>query len=130
MLTEGDGVPIALVVSAAIMHDKRGLAALLDARLIRPDAGTEQHLCLDKGYDFDDTRREIRRRHYVPHVRSRGEEHRRCRRGHKARRWVVERTHSWLNRFRKLLIRWEKKSANYLALMQFACVIIVYRLMG
>lgn len=130
MLTEGDGVPIALVVSAANMHDKRGLATLLDARLIRPAPGTEQHLCLDKGYDFDDTRREIARRRYVPHVRSRGEEHRRCRRGQKARRWVVERTHSWLNRFRKLLIRWEKKSDNYLALMHFACAIIVYRLMG
>jgi transposase len=50
-------------------------------------------------------------------------------RGQKARRWVVERTHSWLNRFRKLMIRWEKKPENYLALMQFACVMIVYRLM-
>jgi putative transposase len=123
-------VPIALVVSAANMHDKRGLATLLDARLLRPTPGTEQNLCLDKGDDFDDTRREITRRRYVPHVRSRGEKHRRCRRGQKARRWVVERTHSWLNRFRKLLIRWEKRSENYLALIHFACVIIVYRLMG
>jgi leucyl-tRNA synthetase len=47
-----------------------------------------------------------------------------------ARRWVVERTHSWLNRFRRILIRWEKKAANYLALLHLACAIITYRRAG
>lgn len=130
VLTEADGVPVALAVSAANEHDKWRLGALLDSRVVRPEPGTEQHLCLDKGYDFEDTRRDIERRRYVPHVRSRGEEHRRCKRGEKPRRWVVERTHSWFNRFRKLLIRWEKKPDNYLALMQFAAVIITFRLLG
>ena len=45
----------------------------------------------------------------------------------RARRWVVEVTHSFFNRFRKLLVRFEKKAANYLALIQFACAIIVWR---
>ncbi len=45
-----------------------------------------------------------------------------------ARRWVVERTGSWHNRFRKLLVRWEKKAQNYLALVHLACCFIVYRL--
>jgi len=60
----------------------------------------------------------------------RGEERRRCRRGERARRWVVERTHSWFNRCRKLLIRWEKKPQNYLALLQFAATLVVFRLVG
>ena len=50
--------------------------------------------------------------------------------GYKARRWVVERTHSWMNRFRRILIRWEKKAANYLALLHFACAWITYRAAG
>ena len=40
--------------------------------------------------------------------------------GYRAHRWVVERTHIWLNRFRRLLIRWEKKVANYVALLHCA----------
>ena len=43
-----------------------------------------------------------------------------CVAGQKARHWVVERTHSWLNRFRHLLIRWAKKPENYLAMRHFA----------
>lgn len=66
----------------------------------------------------------------MPHIRRRGEERRRCRRDERARRWVVERTHSWFNRFRKLLIRWEKRPQNYLALVQFAAMLIVWRLVG
>ena len=46
---------------------------------------------------------------------------------HQPKRWVVERSASWLNRFRKLLIRWEKKAKNYLGLVQLACSIMVYR---
>ena len=64
---------------------------------------------------------------YTPHVRSRGEEKREKEEGKKARRWVVEVTFSWFNRFRKLLIRWEKTHSNYLALLHFACAIIVWR---
>jgi transposase len=44
--------------------------------------------------------------------------------GAKARRWVVEQTHSWLNRFRSILIRWAKNPANYITLLHFACAII------
>ncbi|WP_274381936.1 transposase [Noviherbaspirillum sedimenti] len=47
-----------------------------------------------------------------------------------ARRWVVERTHSWMNRFRGLLIRWEKKSENYLAFLHIACGVIAWRATG
>jgi putative transposase len=50
--------------------------------------------------------------------------------GYRARRWVVERTHSWMNRFRRLLIRWEKKADNYLAFIHLACAWITYRAAG
>ena len=65
----------------------------------------------------------------MPHIRPRGEEKKELERNpdFRARRWVVEVTHSFFNRFRKLLVRYEKKAANYLALVQFACSIIVWR---
>ena len=50
--------------------------------------------------------------------------------GFRARRWVVERTHSWLNRFGRLLIRWEKKIENYLTILHLACALITFRLAG
>jgi putative transposase len=86
-----------------------------------------QNLCLDKGYDFPEIAREVVKRRYVPHIRHRGEKSRKKRRRYKRRRWVVERTNSWHNRFRKLLVRYEKKTENYLGLVQLACCIIVYR---
>ena len=65
------------------------------------------------------------------HIKSRGEENiRRDIPGFRARRWVVERTHSWLNRFRRFLIRWEKKIENYLAILHLACALITLRSAG
>ena len=49
---------------------------------------------------------------------------------YRARRGVVERTHSWMNRLRRLLIRWEKKAENYLAMLRFACSWITFRVAG
>jgi IS5 family transposase len=102
-------------------------------RRLRPKpGGRRQHFCADKGYDYADTRELLERRGYTPHIRSRGEEaidlrnHPRKR----ARRWVVERSHSWLNRFRRLLIRWEKKADNYEAMLHFACAIITWKSAG
>lgn len=99
----------------------------LPVRRPRPTADHPQNLCLDKGYDYPAIETAVRYRRYIPHIRQRGE----CvprRRRHPARRWVVERTGSWHNRFRKLLIRFEKHVENYLGLVHFACCLIVYRL--
>ena len=63
----------------------------------------------------------------TPHIRPRGEEKKAIRQGYKARRWVVEVAHSWFNRFRKLLVRFEKTTLSYLALLQLAAIIIVLR---
>ncbi len=67
---------------------------------------------------------------FCAHIRSRGEEAQAIEReaGFRARRWVVERTHSWLNRFRGLLIRWSKKPENHRALLQLACGLISWRM--
>ena len=66
-----------------------------------------------------------RRRGYVNHTRHKGEVLKKNL--YKAKRWVVERTASWHNRFRKLLVRFEKREENYQALVEFADCLIVYR---
>jgi putative transposase len=78
-----------------------------------------QGLCLDKGYDYDSVRELAAEFGFTLHLRTRGEEAQALKReaGEKARRWVVERTHSWMNRFRRILVRWEKKAENYLRLL-------------
>ena len=75
-----------------------------------PTRRKKQHFCADKGYDYPDVREIAVEFGYTLHILSRGQEKKACKAvpGYRARRWVVERTHSWLNRFRRLLIRWEK----------------------
>jgi len=63
-----------------------------------------QHLCLDRGYEFPEIERGVIERRYVSHVHRRGELENPVKR-YRPKRWVVERSASWLNRFRKLLIR-------------------------
>lgn len=100
----------------------------------RPQATPEQPqgMCLDKGYDYDEVRALLEAFGFTAHIRARGEEKKALQRNArtKARRWVVERTHSWLNRFRGLLIRWSKKPENYIAMLHFALAIITYRSAG
>jgi len=68
-------------------------------------------------------------RGFIPHVKSRGKERfeKSENPNFKARRWVVEVTHSWINRFRKLLVRFEKSQTAYLGLLMFACAFIAFR---
>jgi putative transposase len=89
-------------------------------------------VCLDKAYDHDFVRELLDELDFTAHIRSRGEEARELRAdlGHRARRWVVERIHSWINRYRGLLIRWSKKPKNHDALLQFAFALITWQQMG
>lgn len=100
----------------------------------RPEPTEEapQGLCLDKGYDYDSVRDLAAEFGFTLHLRTRGEEAQAIREeaGYRARRWVVERTHSWMNRFRRILIRWEKKAANYLGLLHLVCAYITYKRAG
>ncbi len=130
LLTDGAGIPLAVVVDGANRNDMKlvaaTLAGLVSARPAPADAAP-QHLCLDKGYDDDSVRDEVAARGYTAHIRGRGEEaqDRAAHPDGKARRWVVERTHGWLNRSRRLLVRWEKKLDNYLAFIQLACAQLI-----
>jgi len=84
---------------------------------------------LDKGYDYNEVREMLKEFGYIAHIKARGEEAKELKKSilKKARRWVVERTHSWMNRFRGILIRWSKKAENYLAMLHLACGIITWR---
>lgn len=98
----------------------------------RPSRQRPQNLCLDKGYDFDEVRDLAKEFRFTAHIRSRGEEAHSVRKsaGFKARRWVSERTHSWMNRYRRILIRWEKKPENYLAMLHLTMGCIAYQASG
>jgi putative transposase len=108
------------------------LEPTLDQMVVKRPAESKvrkQHLCADKGYAGEPAQQAIESRHYIPHVRQRGEEVRAKKRNprYKPRRWVVERTLSWLNRYRKLLVRFEKKASSHEALLELACASIVFR---
>ncbi len=131
LLTDGAGIPLAVVVDGANRHDVKLLCATVDGMVIaRPEPTEElpQHLCLDAAYDSEQARQEVEQRHYIAHIRRRGEEKqdKALTPGYRARRWVVERTHSWLNRSRRLLVRWEKKTENYLAFLHLACAQLLF----
>ncbi len=91
-----------------------------------------QHLCWDAGYDYPAVHEVVEQGGVTAHIRPQraGAEARAPIPGYRARRWVVERTHSWMNRFRRLLLRWEKKVENYVAMLHFACAWITFRAAG
>lgn len=130
LLTDEKGLPLAVVLDGANRHDIKLLESTLDSIVIdRPEVTVEtpQNLCLDAGYTG--STQAVESRGYTAHIRPRGEEkkEKESNPDFKARRWVVEVTHSFFNRFRKLLVRFEKKADNYLALIHFACAVIVWR---
>jgi putative transposase len=98
----------------------------------KPTKNQPQGMCMDKGFDYAEVYALLNEFRFTDHVRSRGEEAQRLKRraGYKARRWVVERTHSWMNRFRRILVRWEKRADTYVAMLHFTCGIITWRAAG
>jgi putative transposase len=145
ILTDKEGIPLSVVISSASTHDIKLVTEVVDYSVIKrrsssnkPKNGRRklQHLCLDKAYNSEPEEQELIKRDYVLHIpykRKKGQEHKEKtkaishRKKHSPKRWVVERTNSWHNRFRKLFTRYEKKVENYLGLVQFSCFIIIYR---
>ena len=128
-------MPLAVAVAGANRHDMKLVRVTLEQIVVvRPTQTAEQPqgLCLDKGYDYDEVRATVAEFGFTAHIRSRGEEAQALKReaGTRVRRWVVERAHSWLNRFRRLLIRWDKKAENYLGFLHFACALLAFRAAG
>jgi len=131
VIVEADGGPLGVVVAGANVHDTKLLERTIEAMIVeRPDPRKhEQHLCLDKGYDNPTGHTTVEKKQYTPHIRRIGEERldARRRKRHKARRWVVERTLAWLSKCRAILVRYAKKSSNYLAMIQLACILLWFR---
>ena len=132
---EAEGVPVGLAVDGANRPDRKLARQTLESIPVgRPEPTPEapQGLCLDLGYAYDEVEEIAAEFGFTAHVRSRGEEAHAPRRKAraKARRWVVERTHSWMNRFRGVLIRRSKKAENYIALLHLAFAFIIYGRMG
>jgi len=134
-LVEANGVPIGVAVDGANRNDFKMARQTIEGIVVErpePTSDAPQGLCLDKGYDYDVVRDLLEEFAFTGHIRARGEEAQALKReaGYKARRWVVERTHSWLNRYRAVLIRWCKKPENFLATLHFALALITYRATG
>ena len=129
MLVDARGIPLSLVVDGANRHDVKLLESTLASVVVRRPKAGAQRLCADKGYAGEPAEKIMRKRRYIPHVRQRGEETLAKKRnpGHKAKRWVVERTHSWINRYRKLLVRYEKRGDTYEGSLEIACALIAFR---
>ena len=128
-------MPIGLAVEGTNRNDfKMARETIESIPVERPEPTPDQPqgMCLDKGYDYDEVRELLTEFGFTAHIRARGEEAKALKQeaGFKARRWVVERTHSWMNRFRRVLIRWDKKVHNYLGFLHLACAYITYRQSG
>ena len=131
LLVDGDGGPLGVVIAGANVVEQKLLKETIEAIVVeRPDPDkVKQNLCLDKGYDNPRSREAAAEGDYVPHIREIGEEKKACDRskGHKPRRWVVERAFAWLSKCRGILVRYDKKDENYLGLIQLACGLLWYR---
>jgi transposase len=135
VLTEGGGVPIGLAVEGANRHDFKMARDTIESIPVERPAPTPeqpQGLCLDQGDDDDEVHDLLAEFGCTAHIRARGEEAIAITQeaGYNARRWVVERAHRWMNRVRRILIRWEKNVGNYLAFLHWACAYITYRQSG
>jgi putative transposase len=133
--TEAPGVPIGLAMEGAHRHDLKLVKQTVNSLVVkrpRPTKKRPQGMGLDKGYDYAEVRDTLKEFGFTAPIRARGEEAQAMKRhaGFKARRWVGERTHRWLNRFRRVFIRWDKSPDNYLAFLHFACALIAFRASG
>jgi len=127
IICEGQGIPVGVCLEAANLNDMKLLAEMIDSIVIERPAYLETtvNLCLDKGFDYRECQELVIENCIRAHIRARGEEIKDKEEGKKPRRWVVERDFSWFNRHRRLLIRWEKIPANYLAFIHIACCVMV-----
>lgn len=133
VLSDGRGAPLAVAVAGANTPDKTLALDTLDSIPVERPAKQcyrLHHLCLDAGYDYADVIAGVQARDYHLHLSPPAKAQRQVALAQKypARRWVIERTHSWHNRFRRLLIRWEKKLDHYYAMIDLASALIIWRL--
>ena len=127
IITDKNGVVIGCSLDGGNRHD----SILFDASIrsipkwLRQPRYKEMHL--DSAYDSKKIKTILFNFYYVPRI-TKNRRHSKIDfiQKKERKRWVVESSHSWMNRFRRLLIRFEKLANNYLALMQFALSIITF----
>jgi putative transposase len=132
LLVEGHGRPLSALVARANVPDDQLLDATIEAMVLErpePEPDWEQHLALDAGFDTPTGWETCIDQDYYPHIAPRRPEDRPPPPDppYPARRWVVERAHSWLVSWRGILVRWEKKPENYLAVIELACALLWFR---
>jgi IS5 family transposase len=128
-VVDRQGTPLACLISAANRHDHLFLAAALDAiPPIRRPRGRPRHrpdkLHADKAYDYPVNRRACRARHIKARIARRGIDSSQTLGRH---RWVVERTLAWLNCFRRLTIRYERRADIHQAFLTLGCAVICFQ---
>jgi transposase len=132
IVVDRSGVPLAVTISGSSVHDSQRIEEAIDAipplRLPGKRRGRPRQrpvkLHADKGYDYSRCRRALRRRGIIPRIARRGIESRE-RLGRY--RWVVERTLSWLNRFRRLKVRYERRADIHQAFLSLGCSLICWQ---
>lgn len=127
-MTDGQGVPLAVLLSGANRHDSKMTFELVEAiRPIRRPRGRPrkrpQSLVADKAYDYPHIRRGLRRVHIRAEIPHRGTKQDRALGRF---RWVVERTLSWLSQFRRLRIRYERRADIHEAFLTIGCALICW----
>jgi transposase len=132
LLVDRRGVPLSALVTRANLNDAPMLEALIqNLVVVRPLVTRQapQHLALDAAFDDAKTRAMVFAEHYTAHIAPKGGRDENAPRhpGAKARRWVVERTHAWHDRFRRLTVNWEKTTASRYAFLSLACALIAFR---
>jgi putative transposase len=135
LLTAAGGVPSGLAVAGAHRHDCKMVRETLESIPVKrpaPPPTTPQGMCLDTGDDDDEVRDWLAEFGCTAHIGAWGEEANALQQdaGCRARRWVVERTHSGRNRFRRMLLRWDKNVRTYLGFLHLVCAYITYRQAG
>ena len=131
LICDGQGVPLAIQLTGANRNDSQQALALVDAiPSLQGERGRPRHRpdCVlgDRGYDAEAIRRGLRARHIVPSLAKRKTEHGS---GLGRWRWVVERTFAWLNQFRRLRIRYEKRADIHEALLALACALLCWNVL-
>lgn len=134
VVVDRTGLPLAITISAANLHDSQALEEAVDAipplRLPGRRRGRPRKrpvkLHADKGYDYPRCRQALRQRGIIPRIARRGIESRE-RLGRY--RWVVERTLSWLNRFRRLKVRYERRADIHEAFLSLGCALVCWRVL-
>jgi len=137
-MTEGAGIPLATVVTSARVHEGQVALDVVDGVWVpRPKGRPKQRpltLAADKGYDSQEFRRDLRQRGICPSIPQRVWSGRKRKPGrppnvHPASvaRWIVERTHAWMDNWRRLVVRWERRVHNHLALVFIACCMTCLR---